>query len=190
MPMPGVFSAINTRLQTPLVEKNLRAISRNLPDAKVINQEGWVESIRVSDTDVYIKGKYDLLAEKSDASFVLVDLKISQPNDDKVDIYKSQLGAYKFALENPARGKGMKISQLGLLIFYPDKVAFEEGIAKFDFPPTWLEVPIDDKAFLKFIKEVDELLHGAMPEEGKDCKWCKYRHLGEELSHISPIETP
>ena len=117
MPMPGVFSAINTRLQTPLVEKNLRAISRNLPDAKVINQEGWVESIRVSDTDVYIKGKYDLLAEKSDGSFVLVDLKISQPHDDKVDIYKSQLGAYKFALENPARGKGMKISQLGLLIF-------------------------------------------------------------------------
>jgi len=187
MPMPGVFSAINTRLQTPLVGKNLHSLSEDLPDAKVTSQEGWVESIPAPDTDVYIKGKYDLLAESSDGSFVLVDLKISQPHEDKAEIYKSQLAAYKFALENPVHGKGVKISQLGLLIFYPDKVALEKGIAKFDFPATWLEVPANEKEFIKLTKEIDTLLHGPMPKEGKECKWCRYRHAGETLSHKDKV---
>ena len=39
MPMPGVFSAINTRLQGNLVGKNLQALSKDLPDGEVINQE-------------------------------------------------------------------------------------------------------------------------------------------------------
>ena len=183
MPMPGVFSAINTRLQTPLVGKNLHKLSGNLPDAVVDSQEGWVESVGVPDTDVYIKGKYDLLAKKTDGTYILVDLKISQPHEDKIDKYKYQLGAYKFALENPNRGSGLIISQIGLLIFYPEEVTFKDNTALFSFPPIWLEVPADDNGLLKFIKEVDELLGGPLPSEGEHCKWCKYRHLGEEMAH-------
>jgi CRISPR/Cas system-associated exonuclease Cas4 (RecB family) len=189
MPMPGVFSAINTRLQTPLVRKNLRDLAKELPDAVVVNQEGWVESKKVPGTDVFIKGKYDLLAKAKDSTYVLVDLKISQPNVDKIDKYKYQLGAYKFALENPTRGKGIKISKMGLLIFYPDEVTFKDNKAVFSFPPSWLEVPADDKGLLNFLKEVDDLLSGPTPAEGRNCKWCKYRHLGEEMSHLElPVQ--
>ena len=37
MPMPGVFSAINTRLQGNLVGKNLHTLSEKLPDGIVEN---------------------------------------------------------------------------------------------------------------------------------------------------------
>lgn len=183
MPMPGVFSAINTRLQGGLVGKNLKELFNDLPDGEVISQEGWVDSKVVPGTDVYIKGKYDLLVKNSDGTHVLVDLKISQPVDDKIEKYKTQLTAYKFALENPKYGKSVKTTKLGLLIFYPDTVAFVNGIAKFDFPPKWLEVPVDENGFLKFMKEIDELLSGPLPKESKTCKWCQYRHVGETLSH-------
>src|SRR3972149_889598 len=66
MPMPGVFSAMNTRIQGSLIGKNLKSISPNLPDAIVESQEGWVESIQVPDTDIFIKGKYDLIARQPD----------------------------------------------------------------------------------------------------------------------------
>lgn len=187
MPMPGVFSAINTRLQGTLIGKNLKSISKDLPDGVVVNQEGWVESKVIPGTDLYIKGKYDLLVKRPDGTHILVDLKISQPGDDKVTKYRTQLGAYKFALENPMHGNQVALSMLGLLIFYPDKATFENGDAILTFPPKWLPVPIDDKGFIDFAKEIDLLLEGELPPEGKDCKWCKYRHSGDEITH-KPIQ--
>ena len=145
MPMPGVFSAINTRLQGNLVGKDLRALARDLPEGKVAIQEGWVDSVVIPDTNVFIKGKYDLLVKNPDGTHTLVDLKLSQPGEDKIEKYKTQLAAYKFALENPKLGEPVKITRLGLLIFYPDTVEFKNDAAFLKFPPKWLEVPIDEE---------------------------------------------
>lgn len=186
MPMPGVFSAINSRLQGDMLGKNLKNISKDLPDGEVIKQEGFVESVAVPETDVFIKGKYDLLVKNKDGTHTLIDLKISQPKEDKIDKYKTQLGAYKFALENPTKGESYKISRLGLLIFYPEDVEFKKGIARIDFPPKWLEIPCDEKHFIDFAKEVDELLSGPLPKESENCNWCKYRHVGEKITHEEP----
>lgn len=183
MPMPGVFSAINTRLQGNLIGKNLKSLGDDLPEGEIINQEGWVESIIVPGTSVFVKGKYDLLVKNPDNTHTLIDLKISQPQDDKIEKYRTQLAAYKFALENPKMGKPIKISKVGLLIFYPDTVAFDKGVAKVDFPSTWLEIPTDVELFLDFMKTVNKLLNGPIPEESTECKWCQYRHVGEKISH-------
>ena len=183
MPMPGVFSAINTRIQSTFLKKNLQTLSKSLPEGTVVIQEGWVESIPVPGTNVYFKGKYDLLAKDKNGDHVLIDLKISQPGADKIERYKTQLAAYKFALENPRVGKGIPISKMGLLIVYPEGVSFKDDKIYMEFPPIWMEVPYDGKEFFAFMGEIDKLLSGPAPEESKSCKWCMYRHLGEELSH-------
>lgn len=188
MPMPGVFSTINAKLQGDLLKTNLKNLSESLPDARVETLEGWVESAVVPGTDVFIKGKYDLLAKQKDGSFILVDLKISLPVEDKIEKYKTQLSSYKFALENPKYGKPIKIAKQGLLIFYPDKAIIKKDDVSITFPPKWLEVPIDVEGFKDFAKEVSDLLSGPTPSEGKDCKWCKYRHVGEELSHEANLQ--
>ncbi len=175
MPMPGVFGAINTRIQGNLVGKSLKTISKDLPDGEVVIQEGWVESVVIPNTSVYLKGKYDLLVKNPDGSHTLVDLKISQPGDDKIEKYKTQLGAYKFALENPKDGKPIKISKMGLLIFYPDQAEFKNGKALLDFPAHWFEVPSDEEGFLNFAKDVDSLLKGSRPSATETCIWCIYR---------------
>ncbi len=183
MPMPGVFSAINTRIQGSLLGKDLRVISNQLPRGKVISQEGWAESVIVPQTEVFIKGKYDLLVELTKASYMVVDLKISTPGDGKVDKYKSQLNAYKFALENPKDEKPINIKKLGLLIFYPDLVSFKKESITLTFPPTFLEVPIDDSGFIDFANKVSLLLSGPLPNESLKCKWCQYRHVGDQIAH-------
>ena len=177
MPMPGVFSALNTRIQGSLVGKNLKTLSESLPDCVVVNQEGFVESMVVPDTSCYIKGKYDLLCKNPDETYTLVDLKISQPDEDKIEKYRTQLTAYKFSMENPKAKEPIKITRMGLLVFYPSTVAFENEIAKIDFPPKWLEIPADEGTFLSFIKEIDNLLSEPMPEENPECKYCQYRHI-------------
>ena len=183
MPMPGVFSALNTRIQGSLVGKKLNVVSPSLPDCQVISQEGFVESIPIPETSCFIKGKYDLLCNNSDGTYTIVDLKISQADMGKIEKYKTQLTAYKFAMENPKSSDPIKITKMGLLIFYPDTVAFENESARVDFPPKWLEIPADDLGFVNFIREVDKLLAGPIPESNPECKWCKYLKENKE-----PIE--
>ncbi len=182
MPMPGVFSALNTRIQGSLVGKNLQTLSNSLPDCQVSSQEGFVESTIIPDTTCFIKGKYDLLCKNHDDTYTLVDLKISQPADDKMEKYRTQLTAYKYAMENPKFNKPIKISRMGLLIFYPDAVFFEEGIAKLTFPPKWLEVSTNESDFFNFIKTIDTLLNGPIPQESTDCKWCQYKHVKDGVT--------
>ncbi|MDP3992782.1 MAG: PD-(D/E)XK nuclease family protein [bacterium] len=183
MPMPGVFSTMNSIMQGSVVGKKLKTISTDLPDGEVIKQEGFVKSKPIPGTSVFIGGKYDLLVQNPDGTYTIVDFKISKPDDGKAEKYQTQLGAYKFALENPESGEAIKVSRLGLLVFYPDTVSFENGVARLDFPPKWLEIPADDTVFLKLAREIDKLLSGPLPSEDPNCKWCAYRHLGENMSH-------
>lgn len=180
---PGVFSSMNTLMQGQMVGKSLKEFGKDLPDIKVVNQEGWVRSELVRGTQVYVSGKYDLLCDNGDGTHTVVDLKISKPEVDKIEKYKTQLGAYKYALENAEGQENIKVSKLALLIFYPESVKFGDVGAIMDFPAKWLEIPIDDKAFVLFMGEIDRLLAGPAPAESETCGLCKYRHLGEEITH-------
>ncbi len=183
-PFPGVFSSMNTMLQGEMVGHSLTEFGKDLPNITVMKQEGYAKSETVSGTDVFVAGKYDLLCDNGDGTHTIVDLKVSKPDVGKIDKYKTQLGSYKYALEHPADGERLKISKLALLIFYPEKVSFDERGAVIDFPAKWLEIPIDDKAFLNFIREIDKLLAGDAPTESETCKLCKYRHEGENITNI------
>lgn len=190
LPFPGVFSALNTRLQGALIGKDLRELSAVLPNGIVESQEGFVQSKPIPNTKVYIKGKYDLLIRQPDNTYLIVDFKISQPTEEKIAKYQTQLQAYHYAFEHPARGEAKNITKMGLIIMYPDKTKFENGCAIMDFPPQWLEIDIKKDSFLQFMAEVNGLLEGTTPPENPNCQWCKYRHLGESLSHPQTSDIP
>lgn len=180
---PAVFGAINTRLQGNMVGHDLRELSDKLPGGIVESQEKFVQSKQIPGTNVYIYGKYDLLIRLSDETYMFIDLKLSSPNEEKIVKYQSQLWAYAYAFEHPASGNPKQVTKTGLLVFYPDKATFSQGSASLTFPPTWLEVPLDKDRFTQFIGKVSTLLEGQTPPENKNCEWCKYRHLGEQLAH-------
>lgn len=183
-PFPGVFSALNTRLQGTLIGKNLKELSGLLPEGLVESQEGFVESKPVEGTDLYIKGKYDLLVKQADGTYLIVDFKISDPTGEKVAKYQTQLQAYHYAFEHPAEGMPKRITKLGLIVMYPDRVRFAKGEAFLSFPPKWLEIDIKKDDFVDFIKEIQKLIDGPIPPENKNCKWCEFRHYGEKYAHL------
>lgn len=156
------------------MKKNLKTLSSDLPNCIVEKQEGYVESINIPNTSCFIKGKYDLLCKNIDNTHILIDLKISIPDEEKIEKYKTQLTAYKFSMENPKYEKPIKISRMGLLIFYPNTLSFENNTVDINFPPKWMEIPMDDGKFISFIKEADNLLSGPIPEKNTNCGFCKY----------------
>lgn len=183
-PFPGVFSALNTRLQGMLIGKNLKELSDLLPEGLVESQEGFVESAPVAGTNLFIKGKYDLLVKQADGTYLIVDLKISNPTDEKIAKYQTQLQAYHYAFEHPANGEPKEVTKMGLIVMYPDRVKFAKGEAFLSFPPKWLEIEIKKNDFVNFIQGIQKLLDGPVPPEESNCRWCQYRHYGEKYAHL------
>lgn len=184
MPFPGVFSALNTRLQGTLVGKDLHELSSLLPQGLVESQERFVETNVIPGTNVFVRGKYDLLVKQPDGMYLIVDFKITEADDNKAAKYQTQLQAYHYAFEHPKVGEPKEITKLGLIVMYPDRVAFSKGEAFLSFPPKWLEIDCKKDSFLEFAREVDALLQGPTPSENPDCKWCQYRHYGEKYAHL------
>lgn len=189
-PFPGVFSALNTRLQGMLIGKDLRELSDVLPAGKVESQEGYVESQLIPGTQVFIKGKYDLLVLQPDGNYLVIDFKITLPDEGKAMKYQTQLQAYHYAFIHPKQGEVKNVTKMGLIVMYPDQVKFVDGHAHLTFPPKWMDIEINHDKFLEFISGVDKLVTGPVPPENPDCEWCKYRHLGEALAHPKPSDIP
>lgn len=97
LPFPGVFSALNTRLQGTLIGKNLQELSPKLPEGLVESEEKFVESKIIPNTNLFIKGKYDLLVKQADGTYVIIDFKITSPDEEKIAKYQTQLQAYHYA---------------------------------------------------------------------------------------------
>ena len=189
-PFPGVFSALNTRLQGALIGKDLKEFSSNLPSGIVESQECYVESKQIPSTQVFIKGKYDMLVRQPDGSYLVIDFKISNPSEEQIPKFQNQLQAYHYAFIHPLYGETKDISKLGLIIMYHDQVVFHDGHAHINFPPKWLEIPMENDKFIDFINKVSGLIEGPTPPENSNCQWCKYRHLGEQLSHPQTGDIP
>jgi len=184
LPFPAVFGALNTRLQGTLVGKNLKELSELLPEGLVESQEGFVESEPVVGTNLFIKGRYDLLVKQANETYLIVDFKISDPTEEKIAKYQTQLQAYHYAFEHPSKGEAKQITKLGLIVMYPDRVEFVKGEALLSFPPKWLEIELRQDDFVSFVQGIQKLLDGPVPAETSACKWCEYRHYGEKYSHL------
>lgn len=175
---PGIFTAMNGLLQNSIVGTNLQEIHPDLPNAVVEKTEGFLKSNPVTGAEsCYISGRYDIVCRLEDDSLIVIDFKITNPKEDRLAGYATQLHAYKYALENPADPTVTpeKVSQIGLVTISPDDVKLHKGKIVFVASPVWHKINVDMGSFHSFIKEISNVLDGPEPEPNASCKYCQYR---------------
>jgi len=173
---PSMFTKINALLQGSIMGRDISDLVPELSSGIISVEEGFLRSKVMPGTKVYLSGRFDILTKFPDDSFGLIDFKITTPDKDKIlKKYASQLHAYKFALENPAEGKPIKISRMGAVSVNPDGMKLEKGKLIFTASPDYFEVEENMDEFLTLMKEISDFLHGPVPPEGENCPRCKYR---------------
>src|SRR3989344_2864929 len=121
---PAIFTRLNGLLQNSVMGLNLKDIHPELPSGIVDIQEGFLKSIPIPGAeDCYISGRFDILSKLDDGTYSVIDFKITNPDEDQIRKFSSQLHAYKFALENPTDNtKPRKISRMGIVSVSPDNI--------------------------------------------------------------------
>jgi hypothetical protein len=175
--MPAVFSKMNSLLQNAIIGMDLREINSALPAGIIEVKEGFLKSKPIPPAgDCYVSGRFDIASRLADGTYSIIDFKITDPNDDKIQKFFAQLHAYKFALENPAFGEPRKVSKMGIVAISPEEISFPGDDVVFKAKPMWFEIAEDMDRFYAFIAEISALLNGPPPPENPDrCKWCYYR---------------
>lgn len=167
---------MNSLLQSAIVGMDLREINSAMPAGKVTVTEGFLRSVPIpASNDCFISGRFDFVSKLDDGTYSVIDFKITDPNEDKLQKFSSQLHAYKFALENPAEGAARKVSKMGIVAITPESISFPGDNVIFKSKPYWFEIKEDMENFYSFIWEVSTLLKGPVPQESETCQWCKYR---------------
>jgi hypothetical protein len=140
-------------------------------------------------TKWFIKGKYDLALSFTNSKAAIIDCKITTGAMDakKVELYKPQLEAYAFALENPQNGEPVDVVETGLLMWRVSGANTNSGKfgPVFETEPSYLHSSRDPHFFQVFISRVIKLLDGDLPSEGESCTFCKY--LNKRSAAISSL---
>jgi len=185
--MPGVFTKMNSLLQDAIIGMDLREINKALPAGKIEVKEGFLKSKPIPPAnECFISGRFDIASELDDGTYAVIDFKITDPTENKIQKFFSQLHAYKFALENPAYGAAKKVSKMGVIAINPEEISFPGENVIFRAKPQWFEIEEDMNRFYAFIGEISKLLNGPAPEENENCQWCHYRIC----THPPPVDEP
>ena len=175
---PAVFTRLNGLLQDSIMGMNLQDIHPDLPSGIVDVQEGFLKSLPVAGAeDCFISGRFDILTKLDDGTYSVIDFKITNPDEDQIRKFSSQLHAYKFALENPANGKlPVRISKMGLISVNPESIKHVDGNLVFTASPKWHPIDEDMDSFYRLIREISNVLNGDLPSVSETCSLCIYRN--------------
>jgi hypothetical protein len=183
MPFPKIFTVIDGQMTACYSGKRTEEICPELPGGTVRFGQKWVRSRPIhlpgQDATCYIRGRFDTVVAFDDGTYGVIDFKTSSRRGEHIPLYRRQLHAYAYALENPAPGSlGLgPISRLGLLIFEPSSYEhLPDQTAHLGGAVTWVPMERDDGTFLAFLGQVVSVLaQPAPPAPSPDCPWCQYR---------------
>jgi PD-(D/E)XK nuclease superfamily len=170
-----------------LLGQHTRTLGIGMPAGTFELAEGWVTSTPVGaighpDT-LTIHGRYDMVVALDLSGFGLVDIKVCRANEAHLSLYQRQLFSCAFAIENATRITGCigPIERMGLLMLELDTfVTIANSLAALVGPLEWMEVPRDDRVFLRFVAEVLGVLEQSIPPApDRNCPWCAYRNLSD-----------
>jgi len=186
MPLVGTLSAMQESLYRNATTQEL---SRVLPPGRVVGAGDWVVSqpIFVNDevTEFKVRGKYDLLTQFDSGSYGIVDCKVSSSENDKALFYQPQLEAYAFALEQPERGSAKQVSQMGLLVWAPERADgdVDRGYT-FQMNAFWQPIARNPESLEELLGQFITVITQVTPPETQDgCRDCAYVASRHELGH-------
>lgn len=180
---PSMFGRINKLLQDSIVGRNLQEVHPDLPSGIITAQEGFMKSLPLGDTGCFISGRFDILSKLEDGTFAVIDFKIANPETDKIlKKYKSQLHAYKYALENPQENESIKVTKMGVVTIHPVEMVLNNSRVVFTTNPTWHPIEEDMDSFYSLIDNISKVLNGPLPESSPNCNLCNYRKRFESTN--------
>ena len=184
LPFPSVFSKLDILQKNYYHNKPSAWISKNLEEGTIKTDYAKTQKSKIFEDEkgrkYYLNGRIDAYVKHKDF-YSIIDFKVTDINQKKIDTYSTQLLAYALMFEYPGENseKFTPVKNLGIFCFEPSDISKAEGKnCNIHMDTQWFEIPRDDKNLLAYITKVQDVIYSKeTPESGETCGICNFRKV-------------
>ena len=182
LPFPSIFSKLDILQKNFYHDQSSTCVHKDLEPGVIKTDYAKVQKSKVLEDDkgrkFQLKGKIDAYIKHQDF-YSIIDFKVTDINEKKIETYSTQLLAYALMFEYPDENSQQltPIKNLGIFCFEPDMMLNHQDAPNFKMKTKYYPIQRDDKKMFSFITEVINLLEGKAPASDLKCTICKVRQL-------------
>lgn len=182
LPFPSVFSKLDILQKNFYHDKSSDLLGGKIASGVIKTDYSRTQKSKILQDNkgrkFQLKGRIDAYVKHKD-SFSIIDFKVTDIDEKKIDTYATQLLAYAIMFDQPDEGflKLNPIIDLGIFCFEPDTMVDHQNAPNFKMKTQFYLIERDDKRMFEFITTVIDLLEGKSPASKEKCSICKVRGI-------------
>ena len=182
LPFPSIFSKLDILQKNYYHNKPSALISKNLEEGTIKTDYAKTQKSKIFEDEkgrkYYLNGRIDAYVKHKDF-YSIIDFKVTDINQKKIDTYSTQLLAYALMFEYPGENseKFTPVKNLGIFCFEPDTIIEHNHEPNFKMRTQYYPIQRNDQKMFSFMTEVIDLLEGKPPASDPKCTVCKVRNL-------------
>ena len=182
LPFPSVFSKLDILQKNFYHDKSSDLLGEKIASGVIKTDYSRTQKSKILEDNkgrkFQLKGRIDAYVKHKD-SFSIIDFKVTDINEKKIDTYATQLLAYAIMFNQPDEGflKLNPIKNLGIFCFEPDTIVDHQNTPNFKMKTQFYLIERDDKKMFEFITMVIDMLEGKNPTSKEKCSICKVRGI-------------
>tara|TARA_B100000945_G_scaffold205971_1_gene165651 strand:- start:170 stop:823 length:654 start_codon:yes stop_codon:yes gene_type:complete len=182
LPFPPVFSKLDVLQKNFYHDKSSDLLGGKIAPGVIKTDYSKTQKSKILEDNkgrkFQLKGRIDAYVKHKD-NFSIIDFKVTDIDEKKIDTYATQLLAYAIMFDQPDVGflKLNPIKDLGIFCFEPDTIVDHQNTPNFKMKTQFYLIERDDKKMFEFITMVIDMLEGKNPTSKKKCSICKVRGI-------------
>ncbi len=182
LPFPSVFSKLDILQKNFYHDKSSDLLGGKIASGVIKTDYSRTQKSKILQDNkgrkFQLKGRIDAYVKHKD-SFSIIDFKVTDIDEKKIDTYATQLLAYAIMFDQPDEGflKLNPIIDLGIFCFEPDTMVNHQNVPNFKMKTQFYLIERDDKKMFEFITTVIDMLEGKNPTSKEKCSICKVRGI-------------
>ena len=182
LPFPSVFSKLDILQKNFYHDKSSDLLGGKIASGVIKTDYSRTQKSKILQDNkgrkFQLKGRIDAYVKHKD-SFSIIDFKVTDIDEKKIDTYATQLLAYAIMFDQPDEGflKLNPIKDLGIFCFEPDTMVNHQNVPNFKMKTQFYLIKRDDKRMFEFITTVIDMLEGKNPTSKEKCSICKVRGI-------------
>ena len=182
LPFPSVFSKLDILQKNFYHDKSSDLLGGKIASGVIKTDYSRTQKSKILQDNkgrkFQLKGRIDAYVKHKD-SFSIIDFKVTDIDEKKIDTYATQLLAYAIMFDQPDEGflKLNPIIDLGIFCFEPDTMVDHQNAPNFKMKTQFYLIERDDKKMFEFITMIIDMLEGENPTSKEKCSICKVRGI-------------
>ena len=182
LPFPPVFSKLDVLQKNFYHDKSSDLLGGKIAPGVIKTDYSKTQKSKILEDNkgrkFQLKGRIDAYVKHKD-NFSIIDFKVTDIDEKKIDTYATQLLAYAIMFDQPDVGflKLNPIKDLGIFCFEPDTIVDHQNTPNFKMKTQFYLIERDDKKMFEFITMIIDMLEGENPTSKEKCSICKVRGI-------------